>query len=145
MYFINKKAKIKNENINILDVDGFMMVSKNKCFHIEGQEIKKVKIVNKKLAGPLVVDRVNKKYKKLIRLLTELLISDDDTGESFSLALDEIEKFRQEIKNKYRNYLDKKELEMMAKQLSMFQKEAKSKYNELCCNLTNTNKIGKSR
>ena len=36
-------------------------------------------------------------------MLTELLISDDDTGRSQMQALTEIERFRQIIKNKYNN------------------------------------------
>lgn len=135
MYCVNKKKKIKNKKVQLLDFDGFIMTSRSNQFHIEGQNIKDVKIINRKLANPIVFNKVNKKYKKLIRLLTDLLVSDDDTGESASIVLDEIEKFRQEVKNKYRDYLNKKELELMAKQLALLQKEAKSKYLELCVDL----------
>lgn len=75
------------------------------------------------------------KYRKLLALLTELLISDDDTGDTFREALNQIEKFRQEVKNKYRTYLTKKELEQMSKQLKVFQLEAQTRYIELQANL----------
>ena len=107
MYCVNKKKKIKNKKVQLLDFDGFIMTSRSNQFHIEGQNIKDVKIINRKLANPIVFNKVNKKYKKLIRLLTDLLVSDDDTGESASIVLDEIEKFRQEVKNKYRDVIDK--------------------------------------
>lgn len=61
----------------------------------------------------------------------ELLTSDDDTGESLREALNRIEKFRQEIKNKYRHFLKKKELEEMGKQLKLFQQEAQIRFIEL--------------
>ena len=80
-----------------------------------------------------------------MKQLTELLISDDDTGESFRLVLDRIEKFRQEIKNKYRRFLEKKELEIMAKQLSALQKQAKIEFAELQNNLMNSFEQGKNR
>lgn len=147
MYIVSKKFRLKKKfKINgISEIDGFPMGSKKKNFVIAGQDISDIKICSKKLAHPLVSDRVLKKYEKLISLLTKLLLSDDDTGESFNLILNEIEKFRQEIKNKYRYYLDKKELEYMAKQLMVIQKEAKNKYQELYFSLSNTNKVGKSR
>ena len=64
-------------------------------------------------------------------MITELLVSDDDTGRSQIQALTEIEKFRQQIKNKYREYLTKKDLESMSKQLTIIQKNAKNKIIEL--------------
>lgn len=145
MYTVNNEKNIKKRKVtDLINVDGFLMNSKSKKFVIDGQNITSIKITDKKLASPLVAKTVSKKYKKLINLLTKLLTSDDDTGETFNIALNEIEKFRQEIKNNYRFYLEKKELEYMAKQLTILQKEAKSKYNELCSNFNN-NKIGKSR
>ena len=67
---------------------------------------------------------VFKKYDKLILTLTDLLVDDDDTGDSLREALNRIEKFRLEIKIKYRKYLKKKELEKMSKQLIKLKKEA---------------------
>ena len=67
----------------------------------------------------------------LINLLTDLLVSDDDSGDSYREALNQIEKFRMEIKNKYRRYLKKNELEKMSKQLMTLKKEATKKIIEL--------------
>ena len=78
---------------------------------------------------------MDKKYKKLIALLTDLLISDDDTGSTYHEALNQIEKFRQIIKNKYRMYLKKQELELMSKNLVLLQKEAQNKLLELQHNI----------
>ena len=125
MYTINnsKKEKItlKEELINI---DGFLMASKRKVFKINGAEIREIKVVNKKFANPLVYKKVLQKYNTLISLLTDLLVSDDDSGDSYREALNQIEKFRMEIKNKYRRYLKKNELEKMSKQLKTLKKEA---------------------
>ena len=132
MYTINnsKKEKItlKEELINI---DGFLMASKRKVFKINGAEIREIKVVNKKLANPLVYKKVLQKYNTLISLLTDLLVSDDDSGDSYREALNQIEKFRMEIKNKYRRYLKKNELEKMSKQLMTLKKEATKKIIEL--------------
>ncbi len=132
MYTINNSKKekitIKEELINI---DGFLMASKRKTFKINGAEIREIKVVNKKFANPLVYKKVLQKYNTLISLLTDLLVSDDDSGDSYREALNQIEKFRMEIKNKYRRYLKKNELEKMSKQLMTLKKEATKKIIEL--------------
>ena len=61
----------------------------------------------------------------------DLLTSDDDTGDSLREALNRIEKFRQEIKNKYRHFLKQQELEAMAKHLKTFQQQANKRFIEL--------------
>ena len=132
MYTINNSKKekitIKEELINI---DGFLMASKRKTFKINGAEIREIKVVNKKFANPLVYKKVLQKYNTLISLLTDLLVSDDDSGDSYREALNQIEKFRMEIKNKYRRYLKKNELEKMSKQVMTLKKEATKKIIEL--------------
>ena len=129
----------------IKNLDGFLMPSRGNKFRIHEMVVKDILVVDVMLAKGLVRDYVDKKYRKLIAELTELLISDDDTGEPFRIALNRIEKFRQEVKNKYRIYLEKKELEIMAKQLSTLQKQAKLEFAELQNSLMITNEIGKGR
>lgn len=135
MYSVsNKKYKNKGKILDkteLIDISGFMMSSKKKVFKINDTEVREIKVVNKKLANPLVSRKVNTKYKKLIVYLTDLLVDDDDTGDSFREALNQIEKFRLEIKNKYREFLKQKELEMMSKQLTALKKEANERLLEI--------------
>ena len=110
-----------------------------------GQKISTLKIYDVVLARPMVSRIANNKYKKLLMSVTELLISDDDTGDAFRMALNQIEKFRQEVKNKYRMVLERKELNLMAKQLSALQEEAKNRLLELQNSLLMDDTKGKSR
>ena len=73
-----------------------MMTSK-KGFTVCEVLVKNLVIMNKNLANGVVTKQVLKKYNKLIPLLTELLISDDDSGDSFREALNHIEKLNIEI------------------------------------------------
>ena len=127
--YVNKGRLM--DKTELLDIDGFLMASKNKVFQIQGCRIREIKVVQKKLASPLVSKKVFLKYERLIALLTELLLEDDDSGETCREALNRIEKFRLEIKNKYRAYLKKVELEYMSKQLMTLQKEAQKRLLEI--------------
>jgi len=141
------KGKLLDKT-ELVELDGFMMGSSRKVFKINGANIRKINVVSKKLANPIVSQKVLKRYDKLIELLTDLLVDDDGSGTSLREALNQIEKFKitwnrkgrgrykirkyreasktmMEIKNKYRKFLKQKELEMMSKQLMALQKEAK--------------------
>lgn len=149
MYSINYKEnnidKYKLDSDKLAELDGFMMTSRKAGFKINNQVIKDVKVVDKNLASPLVSKKIINKYNKLIAILTELLISDDDTGDTFREALNRIEKFRLEIKNRYRNYLKQKELEMMSKQLMALKKEANMRLLEIQDSYIMSKDNGKSR
>ena len=129
MYFLNRK-KMK-DIVDDLYLSGVMFGIENRSYKIGTVIIKNLEIYDKKLAHPIAVMQVKKKYEKLMNILPDLLISDDDSGESIRHALNEIERFRQIIKNKYREYLKEKDLKLMSSQLKVLQREAKAKYLEI--------------
>ena len=132
MYLVNERDSFEGKIISKKNEDKyFLMGVNNKTYKIKKYEVRNIKISNKKLANPLVTARVLKKYKELIIYLTELLVDDDDSGDTYREALNQIEKFRLEIKNKYRDFLLKKELEMMSKKLVILQKEANARLLEI--------------
>ena len=151
MYSLNKKFKMKKkykyqDEKQLRDLDGFMMPSKRKSgFMICVENISNIMFISYDMEEPLVRSYVSVKYKKLISFLTELLVTDDDNGDSYREALNQIEKFRLQIKNKYRDYLLSEELKLMAKQLGILQKEAKNQFVELQNSLMMTNSNGKNR
>lgn len=122
MYFVSEKVS-KGKVTDTISINGFPMGSNDKVFKINNCKIRKIKIANKKLANPLASKKVMKQYNKLIEYLTEALLDDDDDGETCRIALNQIEKFRLQIKNKYREFLKQKELEKMSKQLVLLKKE----------------------
>lgn len=146
MYKINYKnnpAKVIKQ-INISNIDGYTMRSKNKFFIIGEYKVSNIKIIHNNLIQIIINPIVNRKFNKLIKEITELFLSDDDSDGTIELILDEIEKFRQEIKHKYRMYLNEKELKIMSNKLKLLQKEAKLKKQNLI-NYNNKNYIGRSK
>lgn len=129
----------------IKNINGYCMTSKGRGFTIYDSFITNIVVVNRKLGYGVVTKKVLDKYYKLIALLTELLVSDDDSGESFREALNHIEKFRLEIKIKYREFLKKKELELMSKQLVALKKEAEKRLIEINDSYMEMKSSGKGR
>ena len=133
MYTLSKKKRRKKFYVNgkeIVNLSGFDMKSRN-CFSIGDINVNKIRIYSFELAHPLVSKSVNKRFKKLIDLLTDLLISDDDSGDTLREALNQIEKFRLIIKNKYRDFLINKELNEMSKKLKLLRKNAEERLIEI--------------
>ena len=151
MYSVSKKSKRKRRKKfhisvdEVLNLDGFIMSTSRKSFSINGVSVVNLKIVNRMLARPLVTKCVFSKFNKLINLLTELLISDDDSGDTFREALNQIEKFRLQIKNKYRVFLEHKELEEMSKKLKLLKTTAETKLIELNQVVSLSKSSGKGR
>lgn len=147
MYKVNnkkiKKGKITTK-INIINLDGYVMHTKNKYFIIEGEKITDIKVIDKGLINSVVSEIVEKKFKKLIQEITELFINEDDSEGSMNEVLNRIEKFRQEIKNKYRAYLKEEELKLMGNRLKKLQREANKRKEELI-NYQLENTFGRSR
>lgn len=77
----------------------------------------KVSIYSLEIQKVFISKKVYKKYLKLLKLVKFYLNSDDDTGTAYHEALNEIEKFRQLVKNKYRAYLLDKTLKEMSLEL----------------------------
>lgn len=130
-YKLNIKNSLKGLIKNKINIKGYKLPSKNNCFIIQDSHINNIIIIKKRLAHPLIYRVVHKKYLKLIGIITELLTSEDDTGASCREALNQIERFKAEVKGKYREYLGKEELKEMAKNLKILQKQAKLKEIEI--------------
>ncbi len=124
------KAKI-NGDLDYISEEGFVLGKKDAVFEVNNTNVKNIEVCDRKLANPVVYVKVHTMYKKLLNLLAELLTDDDDSGDSYREALNQIERFRMIIKNKYRDFLLRQDLEKMSKKLVILQKEANNKLLEI--------------
>lgn len=130
-YKLKKKKSIKYAKTKIPKLNGYPLASSSHGFVINNVKIKNIMVMEKATICSLISKKVNAKYIKIIKVLTELLVSDDETGGCYREALNLIEKFRLEIKNKYRHYLSEKELKEMGAKLKMMQQIAMQKEIEM--------------
>ena len=134
MYILDKKYDNKYviiDNTEIYNLRGFPM-GDGRSFMIHGNSVSNINIMNSKLNHPLVIRKVYNQYSRLVELITNLLLDDnDDDGASYREALNQIERFRIIVKNQYRAFLEKEELAFMGKQLSILKQEAGVKLMEI--------------
>ena len=130
MYCSNKKTHASTDEITIIDLDGFLMKSK-KGLKIQNQIINNIRVVNTSLANIPVEYELLKKSEKLTSKLIDLIADDEGTGESCREALNQIEKFRQELRNRYRNYVNETTLMNIENILKKLKKDAEKRIIEV--------------
>lgn len=97
---------------------------KNKPFQ-DSIQVNKMILINESLIQKMIQKKLNKRFQKLLCDVNLLFESDDETGTGLREVLNQLERFKMEVKNKYRKYMEKEELLLLGKKLSILQNEAK--------------------
>lgn len=111
-------------------VDGYSLNSKNKNIKLKDAiNVNKMVIINQSLIDKIINRNIDSKFKKLINLILGIYDDSDDPAGNMMLALNEVEKFKREVINKYVNYMNKKQLEKLERKIRLLEGEiAKKSY-----------------
>ncbi|MBE6141175.1 MAG: hypothetical protein E7172_06610 [Firmicutes bacterium] len=106
-------------------INGFNMTSKNKNIKLKDAiNVNKMVIINPSFIEKLITKKINLKMKKLIDLIANIYESDDDDpAGSLMLALNEVEKFKREMINRYIDYMTKEQLKLLDKKIKILEAE----------------------
>ena len=106
-------------------LNGFNMTSKNKNIKLKDAiNVNKMVIINPSFIEKVINKRISTKIKKLIDLISSIYESDDDDpAGSLMQALNEVEKFKREMINKYLNYMTKEQIELLEKKVEILETE----------------------
>lgn len=124
-YFLNKERKYLR----------YAAINLNTSYDIKkrlGESFEIIKFYNEEFITFAVKMSLDKQFKKLL----EFIIETDEDGDSPSdliLCLNETDKIRKEIINKYAGLLDKKEKEFFKKKLAIIENDIKNKF--IACQL----------
>lgn len=125
-YYVVRDKKDKSITYCEYDkIDGYDLSPKKNLKFADTINVNKVIIINPTLASKVAKKKVDLKFKKLVELLNIIFESDDDTGTAYHQGLDEIEKLRQELKDKYKKYLENEDYDLMEKKLGILEHEIK--------------------
>ena len=132
MLAINQKfLVIKNKDekeIKYFEYDkikGYNITPKSNVKFQDAINVNKMILINPSLIEKMIDKKVKRKFNYLINMLSCLYDSDDTSGEGLYLALDEAEKFRMELINKYKKYMKEEKFELIEKKISILEDELK--------------------
>lgn len=128
-YVIDKKGndgKLVNLNVNL---NGMEVKPKN---NIKNQTIKadKVVLVDEELKGTYIKKRINKKIDKIISFMLRILNDDGTSEDDSGMALDELNRLKGILINKYKSDLKESEFKSILAKIILIEDEFKKSYNE---------------
>lgn len=101
---------------------------------------KNVLFVDKKLTDTYIKKRVNRKINKIINFMLRILNDDGTTEEDSGIVLDEINRLKGIVINKYKEYMIESEYKALLTRLILIEEEFKKSYNEkILMNYSNNN------
>ena len=106
-------------------LSGFNMTAKNKNIKLKDSiNVNKMVIINPTFIEKLINKKINSKIKKLIDLISTIYeTDDDDPAGTLMQALNEVEKFKREMINKYLNYMSKEQIDLLEKKINILETE----------------------
>ena len=122
---VKEKNKKEVTYFEYSKLDGFNMTSKNKNIKLKDAiNVNKMVIINPSFIEKLINKKINNKIKKLVDLISTIYESDDeDPAGSLMQALNEVEKFKREMINKYLNYMTKEQIDLLEKKIGILERE----------------------
>lgn len=84
-------------------------------------------LISPSLIEKMVEKKVKRKLTYLINMMSYICDSDDDnnTADGLFFALNEVEKFRNELYNKYKNYIKEEKMMLLDKKVAILEDELK--------------------
>lgn len=109
-------------------INGYNITPKNNVRFVDAVNVNKMILINPTLIEKLIDKKIDKKFKYLINIMSIVCDNsnnndDDDTTEGLYLALDETEKFRNELCNKYKNYIKEEKYKLLEKKIAILEDE----------------------
>lgn len=130
MKYVIDKTKDSKKLINYnVKVDGLDVSPVN---NVENQAIRvgEITIVDNDLQETYIKKRINRKMDKIIKFMLRILNDDDTTEDDTGMALDELNRLKGIVMNKYQKYLKDAEYKSLLTKLILIEEEFKKSYKE---------------
>ncbi len=122
----SKYVLIKNsvfKSIESYDFNESFTMTKKK----DDERIGIIKFYDDEVISRVIKRSIDNRFKKLLELIADIEESDEDPSQGYLFCLDEAEKFKREMINKYNKFLKKTQLEFINKKIELIEKEVKNK------------------
>ena len=114
------------------DVITYMEYEKLKGFNVKPKDnfnfedminVNEMIIINPTLIEKLIDKKCKRTLEKLIMMLSIIDEDDSDDSSSVDIVLDELERFKTLVTNKYEEFMEKEEYKMLLKKIDIIKKE----------------------
>ena len=127
-YVIDKKQEKMKLMYYDVKMDGLDVEPINNVKNLN-IKAKKVKLIDKKLRESYIKQRINKKIDKIISFMMRIINDDDTSEDDVGIVLDEMNRLKGIIVNKYKEFINASEYKSLLSKLIMIEDEFKKNYN----------------
>ncbi len=122
----NEDVKLMYYNVNIT---GLNISPKNESSSVS-IKAKEVVLVDSNLQDAFIKERINRKIDKIIKFMLRILNDEGTTEDDTGMVLDEINRLKGIIINKYRKFMVESEYKSILTKLILIEEEFKKSYNQ---------------
>lgn len=130
-YIVKDKDSKEIRYFDYEKLDGYNLKAKEKIHFEDAIDISRMIIINPTFIEKIATKKINGKFDKFINMMSIVcsMEDSDETGECYRIALDEANKLRMELLNKYKKYISEEKLELMLKKIEILEDELKLRLN----------------
>ncbi len=131
MAVVSRFLIVKNKDekdIKYFDYDkleGYNLKVKKDVHFADAIDVSRVIIINPSFIDKIATRKITTKFNKLINMMQIVCeVGDEDaSGEGYHIALDEANKLKMELLNKYRKFISEEKLSLMIKKIEILEDE----------------------
>ncbi len=124
-FLIVKDKKTKEVKYFDYDkIDGYNLKAKKNTNFFDDINVSRVIIINPSFSEKIAKKKMDAKFERLLMMMN-IVCEEDDSGEGLDIVLDEANKFRMELINKYRKFIEEEDLNLMLKKIEIIERELK--------------------
>ena len=137
-YVIEHKGEEKKLTYHNVKIVGLSVTPKNNVKYLT-IKADKIILIDPNLCETYIRRRINKKIDKVIKFMIKILNDEDTTDGDAGLVLDEVNKLKGIIINKYKEYMLESEYKTLLTKLILIEEEFKRNYNNKLYNTYGNN------
>ena len=127
----NYKLHKDRDNKNLIDLKnnkmgGFESTPKNTNEYM-GMEVNKMVVINPSFIEKVLKKKIKRKLDLYLQFIVSVIDDEDTDPSNLRFVLDDLERYRRTIINKYQHYLDEKYINLLLKKIELLNNEIKTK------------------
>ena len=115
----------KNNFKNYLKINSSDSYNVNK--RIDKESLGTIKFYDNDMINIVIKKKIDAKFKKIINLMIKVEEDDSDPSEGMVVCLNELDKLNKELINKYKKFLQQKQMKFLEKKIILLENEIKMK------------------